>query len=192
MSAPDELGRRTPEQARAIKERRAEALARRVDADAEARVASRRGSHLVVRLGRERHAVPLAAIERLAFVPSITTLPGAPPFVLGAVSVGGEALTAIDLGRLIGAAPASDEAAGAARLLVARCGAERVAVRVDGVEDTVEPGRVDEAVRLPGSWLGPEHVRGIGQDGVVVLDLAKVLSDPRLRVDDGDEEEGST
>lgn len=142
-----------------------------------------------MRLGRERHGVPLSAVERLAFVPPITPLPGAPPFVLGAVSVGGEALTVVDLPRLLGAADGAAPDAPAARLLIARAGADRVAVRVDGVEDTFEPGRIDEAVRRPGSWLGPEHVRGVADGGLLLLDLARVLADPRLRVDQVHDEE---
>lgn len=188
------LAPRSAARVAAIKAERARALARRVDGVAEARAAARRGSHLLVRLGRERHAVPLAQVERLAFVPPITPLPGTPPSVAGAASVGGEGVTVVDLARLLGVAPApaSEQVAAGARLLLARCGPDRVAVRVDGVEDAFDPRAIDEVVRLPGSWLGPEHVRGVADGGVLVLDLARVLSDPRLRVDDSEpESEGS-
>jgi chemotaxis-related protein WspB len=57
---------------------------------------------LVFHIGRERYALPLAAVLRVLPVARLTALPGAPHFVPGLLDLHGEPVPVIDLSRLAG------------------------------------------------------------------------------------------
>lgn len=181
-SGPEDiLTGRDPTRVQSIKQRRAEQLARRVQ---RASADPRRGDarrHLVVRLGSERYGIPVAAIDRIHFPCPVTPLPGVPPFIAGVICLVGEALTLVDLAVLLHAVPGD---ASSARILVVRVAAERMALRVDGIEGIREFTEINEFAKssVVESWLIPEQVEGIAEGAVVLLDLQRVLRDPRIRV----------
>ena len=169
-----------------IKEERALQLARRVAARRRAG-AQRQGALrlLVVRLGQERYGLPLDGVEGIRFPTSITPLPGAPPFVAGVACLAGEALTVLALGRLLGALTRASEEDAEQRFVVGRGAGERVLLLVDAVEAVEEVEELRPLARATPreSWLRPEQVLGVVQGSTPVLDLTRVLEDPRLRVD---------
>ncbi len=59
--------------------------------------------HLLVRVGEQICAVPVAAVRRVVRALTVHPLPGARPELSGLAEFGGEPLPVLDLGRLIGA-----------------------------------------------------------------------------------------
>ena len=173
-------GRRDAAAVRAEKERRAALLAKQV------RQASLdRGSgherFLVVGCGRDRYGLPLDSIETIRPKGAITLLPRVPAHVLGLTAQTGEVLTVVDLGRLLRSRDGGDEAN--ARIVVVSVRAERVALRVDEVVGIVAPSETREFTATRGeSWLTAEHVKGLAEGSVLLLDIVAVLADPRVAV----------
>ncbi|BDG06089.1 chemotaxis protein CheW [Anaeromyxobacter oryzae] len=132
-------------------------------------------------LGDERYAVEAEYVREVVRPPRLARLPGAPPFLAGVANLRGEIVDVLDIRGLLGVAPS---AAAPARLAV--LGAERaeLALVVDAVLDlgAVDPARLASAPESP-ARSRPEYVRGLTPDGVVLLDGAAILRDPRLVVD---------
>lgn len=119
----------------------------------------RPGADVVVLVaGGERFAVDVAAVERVHPVDGVTPLPGLRSPWRGIVSVRGELLPALDLPAYLGR-PAPAEGAGVAGCAVIAAGGVRVAL-------------LSETPPV----LGPRPAE--------VVDVAGILADPALVVDD--------
>lgn len=112
-------------------------------------------------LDGQRYGLPLAAIERVLPMVSVSPLPGCPNAVLGAVNVHGDVIPVLDIRRRLGLH--AGDYGPAARLLVARTKHRVVALPVDDVSGVAE-------VPL-GSVVPPDAVfPGIGQvSGIAAL-----------------------
>ena len=100
-------------------------------------------SHVVVRLGGGRFALPMDAVAEVGRAPYVTRVPGTPAWVTGVTNWRGRILGVVDLRVLLGVPEAAD---GEGRLVVLHQGAATVGVvaeRVDGVvevdEERLEP-----------------------------------------------------
>ena len=92
-------------------------------------------SHVVVRLGGGRFALPMDAVAEVGRTPGVTRVPGTPSWVRGVTNWRGRILGVLDLRELLGLSPAD---VGEGRLVVlSRNGSMvgLVAERVDGVID---------------------------------------------------------
>jgi len=92
-------------------------------------------SHVVVRLGGGRFALPMDAVAEVGRTPAVTRVPGTPPWVSGVANWRGRILGILDLRSLLGVERTD---AGEGRLVVLqRAGSAvgLVAERVDGVID---------------------------------------------------------
>lgn len=128
-------------------------------------------SHVVVRLGGGRFALPMDAVAEVGRTPGVTRVPGTPSWVTGVANWRGRILGILDLRDLLGLAP--DASAGEGRLVVLVRGGAQVGVvaeRVDGVIDVdheaLEPALLTlpaEAGALLEGQLTDEH----GPVGVV-------------------------
>jgi purine-binding chemotaxis protein CheW len=126
-------------------------------------------SHVVVRLGGGRFALPMDAVAEVGRTPSVTRVPGTPAWVSGVTNWRGRILGVLDLRLLLGVPAEGDDG----RLVVlARNGVAVgvVAERVDGVivvdADALEPALLTlpaEAGALLEGQLTDEH----GPVGVV-------------------------
>lgn len=90
-------------------------------------------SHVVVRLGGGRFALPMDAVAEVGRTPAVTRVPGTPAWVRGVANWRGRILGILDLRLLLGL-PAQD--AGEGRLVVLQRAGSAVGVvaeRVDGV-----------------------------------------------------------
>lgn len=126
-------------------------------------------SHVVVRLGGGRFALPMDAVAEVGRTPSVTRVPGTPAWVSGVTNWRGRILGVLDLRLLLGVPAEGDDG----RLVVlARHGVAVgvVAERVDGVivvdADALEPALATlpaEAGALLEGQLTDEH----GPVGVV-------------------------
>lgn len=179
---PGEVGRRSPAEVAAIKQARAAQLAR-APSRADAAGPGRRA--LLLQVGRERYALPVEAIEGVHPPGPVTPIPGTPVHVRGVTCVLGEALTLLDLERLLGALPAAE--AGPGQVVVVRAGPHVVALRVERVEAlrTLTDLQPFTRSRAGGAWLQPEQVLGVAEGDVLLVDIEQVLTDPRLAVGAG-------
>lgn len=104
-------------------------------------------SHVVVRLGGGRFALPMSDVAEVGRLPGLTRVPGTPPWVAGVVNWRGRILGVLDLRLLLDVAP-DDGALDDRRLVVlSRQGiaAGVLAERVEGVVD-VDPERLEPAL----------------------------------------------
>lgn len=127
-------------------------------------------SHVVVRLGGGRFALPMDAVAEVGRTPTLTRVPGTPGWVRGVGNWRGRILAVLDLRDLLGIAPADVAEDG---LVVLSRGGAMVGVlaeRVDGVieidVEALEPALVTlpaEAEALLAGQFTDEH----GPVGVV-------------------------
>lgn len=98
------------------------------------RVQERSGEQdlLVVRIGGERFAVPLEAIDELVEAPHVRVVPGAPDVLLGLFALGSVLLPLYSPIGVLGVAPDAEPAA-----LVMRGGQSRIAIAVDDADDVI-------------------------------------------------------
>jgi chemotaxis signal transduction protein len=127
-------------------------------------------SHVVVRLGGGRFALPMHAVAEVGRTPGVTRVPGTPSWVSGVTNWRGRILGVLDLRHLLGLAA---DGSGEGRLVVLHRGGAAVglvAERVDGVIE-VDTGALEpvlltlpaEAGALLEGQLTDEH----GPVGVV-------------------------
>lgn len=122
---------------------------------------------VVFRLGEQRYALPLAAVERIVRAVEVTPLPGAPAIVLGAIDVEGRVLPVLNLRRRLRLP--EREIGPADQFLIARTERRGVALVIDEAQGVIE--------REQSAIIGSDRiVPGLGQfQGVVKLDDGLVL-----------------
>lgn len=141
---------------------------------------------VLVRLGADRYAVPITSVREILRVGRLTPVSTAPAFVLGVINLRGVIVTILDLRVFFGLEPGPVGAE--ARIIVAEGGGMVVGILVEQVEEIVD---------LPASQVKPplssakgiveDYVVGIAAHGdqmVVLIDLEKVLRNPRIIVDE--------
>jgi purine-binding chemotaxis protein CheW len=127
-------------------------------------------SHVVVRLGGGRFALPMEAVAEVGRTPYVTRVPGTPAWVTGVTNWRGRILGVIDLRVLLGVPEAGD---GEGRLVVLHQGAATVGVvaeRVDGVMEVDEERLEPTLLTLPaeaGALLSGQVTDENGPVGVV-------------------------
>jgi chemotaxis signal transduction protein len=131
---------------------------------------------LIVGVGPERYAIELSALAEVFPYRSCTTVPGAPPALLGVINVRGDIRAVADLRRLLGLTPGEDTPAGYVVML--RHTGSAMGLRVDRIEQVRQ---VDPVQLLPGTdGAAPIHgsrfVKALTADTVMLLDAGAVLS----------------
>jgi purine-binding chemotaxis protein CheW len=132
---------------------------------------------LALALGSERYGVEAQHVEKVAPLPPVALLPGAPPPWLGLVNVRGSVRPLLSLRRYLGLGPDPPGPAGALVLLNAR--GLKVAALVDGIQGVERLPKVDLAAPVGGSGAHPV-VRGVTGELLTVLDVDAMLADPGL------------
>jgi purine-binding chemotaxis protein CheW len=173
----------TAEQARAILEERALALAR---VPAEPLNAAEAVVVVTFRLGDEAYAIETRHVRRVVPMESCTPIPGAPDFLVGVINLRGEVLAVISLGKLFGVA--ERPATGVSRVIVLGGERDEIGILADAAEE-VTTLRINQLLEPPGSLegIGRQIVRGVTERALIVLDGAALLRDDRLVIDQGDE-----
>ena len=142
-------------------------------------------------VGDESYAFETALVSEVYPVGDVAPIPGTPDFVLGVLSVRGSIVSVLDLRPLFGA-PVTEGRMPRA-VIVLRSEAMELAVAADAIR---EVRRLPcEAVRQSPATLAvvrEEYVIGVTPERVVVLDAARLLSDPRLIVRHGAESTATT
>jgi purine-binding chemotaxis protein CheW len=175
----------TPEQARAVLEARAQALARVPVAPPDASAVLTVVTFL---LGDEPYAIETRFVRRVVRIDDVTLtpIPGTPDVLSGVINMGGEILAVFDLRRLFGLPRGARTEQ--ARVLVLGEDGDELGVLAD-VAHEVRPLRIDAILEPPGSLegIGRTTLRGVTADALIVLDGAALLRDPRLVIDQGEE-----
>jgi purine-binding chemotaxis protein CheW len=159
---------------------RAKALARPPAADADAG-----DSHEVLEfaLASERYAIATRHVREVHALRQLTPLPGAPAFVRGIVNVRGRIVPVVDLKEFLGL-PQSGITDLHRVILVGNDALEFGLVADMGLGVR----RVPKAALLPPmstlGGMGAEYVMGVTSEHLVMLDMDRILADPRILVDD--------
>jgi purine-binding chemotaxis protein CheW len=131
---------------------------------------------VVFRLDEQRYALPLAAVERIVGAVEVTSLPGAPAIVLGAIDVEGHVLPVLNLRRRF--LLPEREVNPVDQFLIARIPRRMVVLMIDEAHGVIE--REQSAVISSDRIVaGLEQFQGVVKldDGLVLIhDLEKFLS----------------
>jgi purine-binding chemotaxis protein CheW len=140
---------------------------------------------VLLRLGADRYALTITSVREILRVGRVTPVNTAPAFVHGVVNLRGVIVTVLDLRLFFGleAGPVGDQA----RIVIAEGGGMAVGL-VERVEEIVDlPTAHVKPPLSPAKGLAEDYVVGIAAHGdqmVVLIDLEKVLGNPRIIVDE--------
>ena len=173
----------TPEQARALLDERARALARVPDRPP--------GPSEVLEvatftLAFERYAIETRFIAKVVRLNEFTPVPGTPEFLGGVINLRGEILDLIDLRAFLGISGTG--LTDLSRIIVLGLERNEFGIMADSVQEVMTL-RVDEVFEAPASipGSGRSYLRGVTADARIVLDGAALLRDEDLFIDQGDE-----
>jgi purine-binding chemotaxis protein CheW len=142
---------------------------------------------LEFRLAGERYAVETRFVAEVHPLRDLTPLPGTPPFIRGIVNLRGRILAVYDLKEFFGL-PAQG-VTDLHRIVVVDGGDFEIGLLADVVTGVRELSRAALSPPLPTlSAVAAEYLKGVSEDRLIVLDLARLLSDPRIVVNDGENE----
>jgi purine-binding chemotaxis protein CheW len=175
--------RLTPEQARAVLDERARALARRPE---EGRAAGRTLNVVVFEIAGECYALETTYVRAVVRLADLTPLPGAPDALVGVMNLRGQILPVFDL-RKVFATPAARPAEPSWAVVLGDGRAELGALAEAVHEVASLPEERVRAPEVPPAAVGPACLRGVTAEGLIVLDGAALLRDGRLFVNQGDE-----
>lgn len=133
-------------------------------------------THVLLRLGQGRYAVPLSSVDHVLQVPALTRMPAAPLWLAGVANWRGRVLPVVDVRPLLGVERST--LASSARILVLAEGEVRAGVLVDSVVGLLDDPSADLAsVPATVSPAATSILEGIVEsDGPVgLLDVASVL-----------------
>lgn len=177
FSQPIQVGAANPD-AREILRTRARALARRPEPPTRAEDALQ---VIEFRLADERYGVESRFVREVHPLKDLTPLPCTPPFVRGIVNVRGHILPVIDLKRFFDLPEKG--LTDLHRLIIVQGNALELALLADAVAGVRAVPRSALQTSLPTlTGIREEYLKGITAERLVVLDLARLLADPKLIV----------
>lgn len=141
---------------------------------------------LEFRLAHERYAVETRSVHEVQPLKDLTPLPGTPAFVRGIVNVRGRILGVLDLKRFFGL---PEQGIGDLhRIILVRGGDLEFGLLADSIvgvrflpTESLQPA-------LPTlTDIRADYLKGVTADRLVVLDLARLVADPRIVVQDDPE-----
>ncbi len=167
----------TPE-ARQILHARAQALSRPPERAADA------GASLEVlefRLAQERYAVETRFVREVHPLRDLTPLPCTPPFVLGIVNVRGRILPVFDIKKFFGLPDKG--LTDLHRIILVHGNDLEFGLLADAIAST-QAIPVDALQVPPATLTGirAEYLKGVTAERVMVLDLERILADPKIIV----------
>ena len=137
-------------------------------------------------LANERYAFPLAQVREVSLLHDLTPVPCTPAFVLGIINLRGEIRTVIDLRKFFDLPGAGITEL--SKLVLIQSGDMQLGILTDAIRGVRRIPLDGLQASLPTlTDIRADYLRGIASDRLVVLDAAKILSDPRILVEDRDE-----
>lgn len=170
----------TPEQDRAILEKRAKELAREPDA---AEVESDWLEVIEFTLAGESYALPLDQVSEVSVLKELTPVPCTPPFVLGIINLRGEIRTVIDLKKFFDLPEKGITDLN--RVILVQNDEMQLGILADSIS-SVRRVRLDDLQPALPTMTGirADYLRGVTSDRLVVLDSGRILADDRIIVDE--------
>ncbi len=174
---------RTPDAVAALLRARAQAAARPLDRGQDLPHAGI--EVLEFRLATERYGVETRHVREVHPLRNLTPVPCTPPFILGIVNVRGQVVTVLSLKRFFGLPEQGiTDMHRIVRVDNGR-GDDGIGLLADMAVNVYRVPRETLRPSLPTpGGIGARYVQGVTADGLVVLDIGRVLSDPRLLVDE--------
>lgn len=170
----------SPEESRKILMARARALAR---APEDRATVGELIEILEFRLANENYGIGTSFVREVFPMKAFTPLPGTPPFVLGIINVRGEVLSVIDIKKFF-------ELPGKAlsdldKVIIVRNREMEFGILADAVIGTRSIPVAELQPSLPTlAGIRSEYLAGVTKERLVVLDVARILSDERLIVNE--------
>jgi purine-binding chemotaxis protein CheW len=130
---------------------------------------------LVVTVSSETYALPIESLAAVYENVGVIPVPCVPHFVAGIANIRGHILPVVDLAALLNV---PGEAAPDGGLVVVSDSDVSIALAVEAVGEVINFPRQNLA-SIHGNYL-----QGVTQDGTAVLDVAAILRDPALVVDE--------
>ncbi len=143
--------------------------------------------YLVCTCGPDRYGLPLEAVAQVMPARACTTVPGAPPALIGLVARAGRVVSVLSLSAALGRSETSEAGAGRGHFLILRGTGPAIALAVDRVlgvtrvEAPAEAGAQPGVLTGLGAALGADAVSSYAaaveaaEDGFVVIDLPRLL-----------------
>jgi purine-binding chemotaxis protein CheW len=138
---------------------------------------------LEFKLASERYAVETRHVVEVHPLRDLTPLPGTPPFIRGIVNLRGRILPVFDLKKFFDLP--EQGVTDLHRIIVVRGHDLELGLLADVVASvqTIELDSLTPALPTL-SEIGAEYLKGVSRERLVVLDLDRILRDPRIVVDD--------
>ena len=138
---------------------------------------------LEFRLARDRYAVETRHVSELLPLGDLTPVPCTPGFIAGVVNVRGRITAVIDIQKFFGLPMRG--LTDLHHVILVRGGELELGVLADAIVGVRADAREDLQPALPGSAGVPaDYVMGMTPDRLLVLDLARMLADPRMIVNE--------
>src|SRR5882757_1212075 len=136
---------------------------------------------LEFRLASERYAVESRLVQDVHPLRDLTPLPCTPPFVLGIVNLRGRILPVFDLKKFFDLP--EQGLTDLHRIILVRGNDLELGLLADVIVG-VRSVAVDSLQPSPPTFTGirADYLKGIGEERLVVLDLDRILSDPKIIV----------
>ena len=134
-------------------------------------------------LADEHYAVESIYIREVYPMREFTHIPGTPPFVLGLINIRGQILSVIDIRRFfdLPVKGLSD----LNRVMVIQTPKMEMGILADRIIGVRHVSQDTLQHSLPTfTGIRAEYLRGISPDGLVVLDVQKMVADPKLAVNE--------
>ena len=170
-----------PEEQQHLLRERARALAKEPETANEKRA---RLEVVAFELAGEHYAIELRQVREVCLLHEITPVPCTPPFILGIVNLRGKIRTVIDLKRFFDLPHAGLTELN--KVIFIEGADMQLGILADAILG-VRRIAVDELDAPPPTLSGRrgDYSRGVTRDRLVVLNAERILSDPRILVDDG-------
>jgi len=135
-------------------------------------------------LASEHYGIELTYIREIHALTEFTPLPGTPAFVLGLTNVRGRILSVIDIKKLFDLP--GKGLTDLNKVIVVRTHQMELGILADAVLGVRTIALNEFQTSLPTlTGIRAEYLKGITKDPLVVLDVAKILSDETIVVNDG-------
>lgn len=134
-------------------------------------------------LANETYAIEAAFIKEVCPMRELTPLPGTPPFVSGIITVRGQILSVMDIKKFFDLP--EQGLADIHKVIIVRHGGMELGILADEVNG-VQPIRLSEIGPPLSTLTGirAEYLRGVTKEALILLDAGKMLSDPKLVVNE--------
>ena len=134
-------------------------------------------------LAHETYAIEAMYIRDVHTLRELTPVPCTPPFVLGLINVRGRILTVIDIKQFFELPQKG--LTDLSKVLVIHTDEMDVGIVADAVKGVLSIPLKDIQPSLPTlTGIRAEYLRGVTKERLVILDARKLLSDPKIMVDE--------